>query len=102
MNDNKLSMINISNMEDDSQIQFQNENANKTDSDPKVEGNDGDDRNLEEEYFKTKRKTSPKVLKQELKWNKKGEYSLCRGYRSGSKSSKKGQKKSTQELEKEG
>lgn len=42
--------------------------------------NDKDNKNLEEEYSKIKRNASPKVLKQELKWNKKEESSFYKGY----------------------
>ena len=103
INDNKLSTTNTSNMEDDSQTWFWNESANKSNLDSEEEDNhrsDEDDENLEEKHSKTKEETSCEVLKQELKWNKKGERSLCRGYGSGSKSTKKRKKKTTWELEK--
>ena len=100
--DNKLSTTDTSDTEDDSRTWFWNESANETDSDSEEEGNDEDDENLEEERSKTERVASPEVLKQELKWNKEGERSLCGGYGSGSRSSKKRQRKSARELEKEG
>lgn len=53
-----------------------------------------------EEYSKTKRDTSSKILIQELKLNKERERSLCKGYKNRSKSSKKREKKSVRELKK--
>ena len=54
-----------------------------------------------EKHSKTEEETSSEVLKQELKWNKEGERSLCGGYGSGSRSTRKRERKSARELEKE-
>ncbi len=102
IDDNKLSTTNTSDTEDDSQTWFWNESANETDSDLEEESNDEDDENLEEEHPKTEREASPEVLKQELKWNKEGKSSLCGGYGVGSRLSRKRERKSARELEKEG
>ena len=105
IDDNKLSTTDTSDTEDDSRTWFWNESANESDSDSKEEGDngdDGDDENLGEEYSKTEGETSSKVLKQELKWNKEGERSLRGGYGSGSRSSRKRERKSARELEKKG
>lgn len=58
------------------------------------ESNDRDSKNLEENYPKIEKKTNSQVLKQELKWNKKGESSLCRGYGVRLKLSRKKERKS--------
>ena len=104
IDDNKLSTTDSSDTEDDSQTWFWNESANESDSDSAEEGDhgDGDDENLGEEHSKTEEETSPEVLKQELKWNKEGECSLRGGYGSGSRSTRKRERKSARELEKEG
>ena len=101
IDDKKLSTSDTSDTEDDPRTWFWNESANESDSDSE-EGGDVDDGDLEEEHSKTEREASPEVLKQELKWNKEGEYSLRGGYESGSRSSTKRQWKSARELEKEG
>lgn len=105
IDDSKLSTTDTSDTKDDSQTWFWNESANESDSDSEEEGDnrdDGDDENLGEEHSKIERKTNSKVLKQGLKWNKEGERSLRGGYGSGSKSSRKRERKSARELEKEG
>ena len=102
INDNTLSTMNTSNTEDDFQTWFWNKSANETDSDSKKESNDEDDKNLKEEHPKTEKEASPEVLKQELKWNKEEESSLCGGYGVGSRLSRKREGKLAWELEKEG
>ena len=107
IDDNKLSTTDTSNTSDSSDTEgepgtwFWNESANKSDSGSEEEGNDVDEGDLEEEHSKTERAASPEVPKKELKWNKEGESNLREGYGSGSRSSRKRQKKSAQELEKE-
>ena len=60
IDNNKLSTTDTSDMKDNFQTWFWNENSNKTDSDLKKEDDDEDnDENLEKEYPKTERKTSP-------------------------------------------
>ena len=103
IDDKKLSTTDTSDTEDNSRTWFWNESVNETDSNSEEEGDDEDnDENLEEEHPKTEREASPEVLKQELKWNKEGERSLCGGYGIGSRSSRKRQSKSARELEQEG
>lgn len=105
IDENKLNTTNTSNTTDDSQTWFWNKSTNKSDSDSEKEANHRDDRdteNIDEKYSKTKEKTSSEVFKQELKWNKEGERSLCRGYESGSRSTRWRKKNLAQELEKEG
>lgn len=63
---------------------------------------DRNDENLGKKHFKTKKKTSFKVLKQELNRNKEGEYSLCGSFRNRLRLTRKREKKLAQELEKEG
>ncbi len=111
IDDNKLSTTDTSDTEDDSRTWFWNESANESNSDSEEEGDhgddgddgdNGDDENLGEEHSKTEEETSSEVLKQELKWNKEGERSLRGGYGSGSRSTRKRERKSARELEKEG
>lgn len=70
IDDNKLNRTNTSNMENDFQIWFWNESVNKSNLDSEKENNHGNDKNnknLREKHLKTKKNTSSKVLKQELK-----------------------------------
>ena len=102
IDDNKLNTTDTSDTEGDSGTWFWNESVNESDSDSEEEGNDVDEGDLEEEHSKTGRAASPAVPKKELKWNKDGESNLCGGYGSGSRSSRKRQKKFAREVEKEG
>ncbi len=98
IDDNKLSTTDTSDTERDSGTWSWNE---RSDSDSEKKENDVDERDLEEEHSKTERDASLEVPQKELKWNKEGEFNLRGGYGSGSRSSKKRQKKSARELEKE-
>lgn len=64
--------------------------------------NDVNKGDLEEEHSKTEKVASLEILKKELKWNKEGKSNLCRGYGSGSRLSRKRQKKSAYKLETKG
>lgn len=59
----------------------------------KKEGNNKDNKNLEEKHSKTEKKANLKVLKQDLKWNKKRNSSLCGGYKVGLRLFKKRERK---------
>lgn len=102
IDDNKFSTTVTSNKEDDSQIWFQNESINEIDLDSEEKSNNENDNNLEEKHLKTEKKASLKVLKQELKQNKEGENSLCKGYGIRLRSFRKRKRKSVWELENEG
>ena len=66
----------------------------------KNDGDDRDDKNLRKEHSKTEGKISSEILNQKLKENKKEEHSLCGGYKSRLRSTRKRRRKSAQELEK--
>lgn len=105
IDDSKPNTTNIRDIEDDSQAWFWTESSNESDLDSKQKGNntdDVDDQNIGEKYSKIEGKTSSEVLKQELKWNKEREHSFCKSYKSGSRFSKKRERKSAWKLEKKG
>lgn len=55
--------------------------------------NNKNNKNLEKKHSKIEGKTSSKVLKQELKWNKKEKYSFYKSYKSRSRLIKERKKK---------
>ena len=98
--DNKLSTIDTSDDESDSaETWFWNESANETDSDSEEEGcNNVDKKDLGKKQSRMEQAVDPKV---ELKWNWKGEQTLCGGYGKGSRSTQMLHNKSARELRKE-
>ena len=58
-----------------------------------------DESDTELEQSRTERAASPEICPVEIKWNMEGENNLRGGYRKGSRSSLKRQKKSAKELE---
>lgn len=101
--DSKLSTTDRSDKQDEPGTTFRNESANKRILEEEEEGNGDEDKvDLEGEQSRTERAASPEARKMDLKWKREGENKLRGGYGSGSRSSRKRQRKSARELEKEG
>lgn len=103
IDDDKLSTIDTTDDEGDSAgTWYWNESANETDSDSEEESyNNVDEEDLEEEQSKMEQAVSPNNTKVELKWNRKGEQTLCEGYGKGSRSTQILHNKSARKLKKE-
>lgn len=85
IDDDKLSTVDTSDMEDESETWFWHESANETNSDTEEEGDDVAESDLDLEEPRIKQAVNPDVCKTEIKWNKEGEDRLRGGYGKGSK-----------------
>ena len=101
VDDDKLSTVNTSDTEDESETWFWHESANETNSDTEEEGDDVAESDLDLEEPRIKQAVSPDVSKTEIRWNKEGEDRLRGGYGKGSRRTQMRHQKSARELRKE-